>query len=291
MRLSVVSLVCFAVLCCIVANISETREEIASKSFLALYFPQFHPVAENRAIINGTGFLFNEWDNFNEAKLVNVNKYGHKVLKPAMKYDLRKYSVRKFHATEAKRIGVDAFIYYHYWLENHAVMDAALKMMLLDGEPSLPFAFCFANEGWSGSYSGILRSPFEQLYDIPQNHAVWFAPFFKHKNYLHHNGHPVLYVYLMNALPQQYVVDINTQLALMGIPSMHIIGFVMSYHSNFNKLYQQDTAEFPPHIPGSRVYNEELDWADASGKHLGKGFPLARGLLTSWDNTARSGNV
>ena len=276
-------------------NLPNVYPQITEMNFLALFFAQYHPVAENREFNEKTleMRLRTEWTNFDE-NLTNVSRFNHSIIQPKSFYDLRSFDVRKEQRKEAERIGVDAFIYFHYWLENHAVKATVTRLMLLDGEPNLPFAFCFANEGWPELIYGLKRHPLPQLYDMPENHAVWFAQYFAHKNYLHFEGHPVLYVYLINNMPEFYIQRINAYLAILGIPSIYLIGHLTPYGQypyNYNMTsFQNASAEFAPHIPGAHSYNESLTWKTKSGQ-LGEGFPVARGILTAWDPTPRYGII
>jgi hypothetical protein len=297
MLLALITLQLFVACCCQRNTVLPTAHhpDLSNLTFLALYFPQYYPVAENRAWLEEsrqTIAVTTEWSHFHD-KLPDVNRYKAKIVKPLVKYDLRDYEARRNQSEYAREIGVDAFVFYHYWLDNHAVMDSALNMMLLDGEPSLPFAFCFANEEWGGLFFGMYRDKVEMLYEMPRNHAIWLAPFLTHKNYIYKDGRPVLYVYMMYALPPAYLQAMNDALATLGIPKLYIISTMQPYFSNHKWYSHQDAAaEFPSNVPGARQYNETLDWSrlvpnSSSDVVLEEGFPIVRGIMLTWDPTPR----
>ena len=170
---------------------------------LAYYFPQFHSIPENDSVF-GEGF--NDWDLF---KLKNNNEHLKSCKFPIDLpeglgfYDPTLKDIRKKQGSLAKKYGVDGFIYYHYWLENHPVMNKVVDNLIEDNEPDIPFCLCFANDSWRHCYS-IKDKPisfhsdgstYRQLYDKPSEHAYYLHKIFKHKNYIKIDNKPILFIY------------------------------------------------------------------------------------------------
>ena len=70
-------------------------------------------------------------------------------------YDLTDKKIRKAQGDMNRLYGGYGFVYYHYWFtgqgapSDHKVMYRIPELMLLDGEPDMPFMFSWANEPWS----------------------------------------------------------------------------------------------------------------------------------------------
>ena len=119
----------------------------ANIHLFAWYFPQFYPFPENNRVF---GENYTEW--LNVRAHPDKNQFGVNIPKPASKplgyYDLRDIKPRITQEELAKKYGIDGFIYYHYWMENHAVMEEVLMRRLKDGHPNQRFALCWCSEDW-----------------------------------------------------------------------------------------------------------------------------------------------
>ena len=221
--------------------------ELADLHFLALYFAQYYPIHQNR--------MKTEWDFFRKLPS-NKSVIGKELTWPKEMYDLRDIEPRRRHAKEARAFGVDGFIYYHYWLENGPVMDSVFDSILIDNEPNLPFAFCWANEGWDDLFYGnkdlkdkLDRIAQRQRYDLPRNHAIYLAKFFKHPNYIKFNGRPVFYIYVPHDVDLSYFTAMNNELERHGIRRMFLVAFMTNIDKPFwtTPNWQSLNAEFAPH--------------------------------------------
>jgi hypothetical protein len=242
---------------------------------LAYYLPQFHSIPEND-IVFGTGFT--DWDLFkikNDEHLkscklpLSIEENGLGFYDPTLK------EVREKQANLAKKYNVDGFIYYHFWLENHVVMNEVLTKLLDDNEPNIPFCICFANESWKHCYGFGKQvsfhddgSTFRQLYDNPAEHALYLQKLFKHKNYLKINDKPILFIYKSTYSVYSYLNKICEELKKHDINDIYIVSNISRYClTEYNNLNFEDTtlrkpnaySPFAPHLGEYNIPKEFLD--------------------------------
>ena len=214
---------------------------------LTYYFPQYHSIPENNRVF---GKDFCDWDLFRKPKDITTHLKSCKFPLPPPSglgyYDPTQKEIRQKQSNLASRYGVDGFIFYHYWLENHLVMGNVVDNLMLDGEPDIPFCFCFANESWKHCYYGNNTkkynsfhpdgSTYRQLYDNPLGHADYLQRIFKHKNYIKINNKPVLFLYISNKAVYSYLKVVIEKLKMFNIDDIYIIANTSTYClSQFNK--------------------------------------------------------
>lgn len=79
---------------------------------LAYYLPQFHPTPEND---KWWGKGYTEWTSVAKAKPLFKGHQQPKIPADLGFYDLRLPESRAIQAEYAKRAGISAFCYWHYW--------------------------------------------------------------------------------------------------------------------------------------------------------------------------------
>jgi Glycosyltransferase WbsX len=150
-----------------------SREAISGDGplILATYFPQFHAFEQNSRL---WGTNFTEWNH-----LRAVNDHGLPFVRIKWPGELGMYNIldietRRKQGELAREYGVSGFIYYHYWLDDGPVMDAALEKMLEDGEPT---------KRWDGGNRDVLL---DQSYNVSsaQRHYKFLLKYFKNPRYL-----------------------------------------------------------------------------------------------------------
>lgn len=170
---------------------------------VAFYLPQFFPTPENDGWW-GPGFT--EWTNAARAKPLF---HGH--LQPTLPadlgfYDLRVPETRHAQGELARRYGIEAFVYWHYWFGGgDRILDRPFREVLSSGEPDVGFALAWANQSWTGTWHGapdrILK---QQTYPGVEDDLAHFEavlPAFRDRRYLRVDGKPVFYVFRPEELP------------------------------------------------------------------------------------------
>lgn len=169
---------------------------------IALYLPQFHPVPENDAWW-GPGFT--EWTNTAKAKPLFAGHAQPHVPADLGFYDLRVAETRQAQAALARRHGIEAFCYYHYWFAGRRMLERPFDEVLASGAPDFPFCLCWANETWTGVWHGAPnRILVEQTYPGRADHEAHFAalrPAFADPRYLRVDGKPLFLLYKPEKLP------------------------------------------------------------------------------------------
>ena len=111
----------------------------AATQLIAFFLPQFHPVAENDAWW-GPGFT--EWRNVAAARPLFRGHYQPRLPADLGFYDLRLPEIRSAQAALARRFGIGAFCYYHYWFNGRRILERPFNEVLASGQPDFPFCLC-----------------------------------------------------------------------------------------------------------------------------------------------------
>ena len=168
---------------------------------IALYLPQFHPTPDND---RWWGEGFTEWANVVRAKTLYRGHYQPKLPANLGFYDLRIPEVRERQAEMAKRAGVEAFCYYHYWFGNGIQeLERPFTEVVESGKPDFPFCLCWANEPWYSKMwnkdgSAEKKLLVDQLYPGSEDNEKHFYALlnaFKDKRYLKIKGKLVFMIY------------------------------------------------------------------------------------------------
>jgi GT2 family glycosyltransferase/glycosyltransferase involved in cell wall biosynthesis len=280
---------------------------------IAFYLPQFHPIPENDA---WWGKGFTEWTNVAKAEPFFDGHSQPRRPSDLGYYDLRLPEVREAQAELARAHGIHGFCYHYYWFDGKRVLERPLDDVLRTGSPDFPFCICWANESWSrrwdGSESDIL---------LAQNYKEGFAerfakdlvPYLEDSRYIRIEDRPLVVVYRIDQIPdlEAVVVTWRQTLRELGIGEV-FLGAVECFGMTNPTRFGFDAAiEFPPHNPPPEEHqvsnsqqrrsvaklNAEFsgtlrDYRVCARSRMAKkleGYPLFRGVMPSWDNTARTG--
>ena len=170
---------------------------------LAFYLPQFFPIPEND---QWWGPGFTEWTNTARARRLFP---GH--LQPTLPadlgfYDLRVPETRQAQSDLARRYGVEAFVYWHYWFgDGDRILERPFREVLDSGSPDVGFALAWANQSWTGIWHDAAdRVLKRQTYPGPEDdrrHFDTLLPAFRDERYVRVGGRPLFYVFRPEELP------------------------------------------------------------------------------------------
>lgn len=211
---------------------------------IALYLPQFHPMKEND---EWWGPGYTEWTSVAKAKPLFKGHEQPKIPADLGFYDLRLSESREAQANLAKRAGISAFCYYHYWFEGRELMETPFNEVLASGTPDFPFCLAWANhdwynKGWINSKKRVELVPkllIKQTYggvDDYTKHFYSLLNAFKDPRYFKLHGRLVFMIYAADGLPDLELF-INTWRGLAQKEDLP--GFYFITHFDRPSLYDR----------------------------------------------------
>jgi len=182
--------------------------------------------------------------------------------------------------------------------------------MLASGRPDFPFCVCWANENWTRRWDGLENDILiAQHYSLDDSRAFIRSlfPLFRDKRYIRVNGAPLLLVYKAALIPElsRTVAMWRDECRLAGLGEIYAVAALTTWQGNLAALGLDAAVEFPPHGHMTERINERIAFTNPRfggmvfnlrnyvGQLLTRPrpeFKLFRGLLPSWDNTARRQN-
>jgi hypothetical protein len=169
---------------------------------IAFYLPQFHPIPENN---EWWGPGFSEWTNVAKARPLFPRHVQPHIPADLGFYDLRLPEAREAQADLARRYGVEAFCYWHYWFAGRRLLERPYTEMLASGRPEFPFCLGWANQTWTGTWHGADdRILVEQTYpgrEDDERHFAHVLGAFRDPRYVRIDGKPLFYIFRPEQLP------------------------------------------------------------------------------------------
>jgi GT2 family glycosyltransferase/glycosyltransferase involved in cell wall biosynthesis len=276
---------------------------------IAFYLPQFHPIPEND-LWWGEGFT--EWTNVAKARPLFRSHDQPKLPADLGYYDLRTPETQEAQAALARRYGVNGFCYYYYWFDGKKLLNRPIEQMLESGKPDFPFCVCWANENWSRNWDGQNRHVLlAQSYSMESNRALIreFIRLMKDPRYIRQAGKPVLIVYRIRIIPnwRETAAMWRDECRAAGIGEIHLcaVRFGLEPLEGRPEDFGLDAyVLFPPHetvridkrgevadlakdFNGEIFGYDEVVDGDLSRFEEGYPWPVHRGVMLGWDNTAR----
>ncbi|SMC28964.1 Glycosyltransferase WbsX [Andreprevotia lacus DSM 23236] len=271
---------------------------------IAFHLPQFHPIPENDA---WWGKGFTEWRNVVRGEPNFAGHYQPHLPADLGFYDLRLEQARAAQAELAARYGVTGFCFHYYWFDGKRLLEQPLEAMLAGGAPDFPFCLCWANENWTRRWNGDERNVLIAQSHSPEDDIAMMQDVARHfadHRYIRFNGRPVLLVYRIDILPDPAATVQRWREVCreLGVGDPYLCA-VQSFGIGDPTVHGFDAAvEFPPHgmiaaeWPGKQMDAVDdftgriFSYPDAARFALEKpavDYPRFRGVMPSWDNTAR----
>ena len=272
---------------------------------IALYLSQFHRIPENDA---WWGEGFTEWTNVRRGSPQFWGHYQPHAPHPDVGYyDLSDASVLENQARMARQFGIHGFCFYYYWFNGRRLLEMPTDRMLSDGKPDFPFCFCWANENWTRRWDGeeheVLMGQ-HHSYESDERFIRDILPAFRDRRYIRINGRPLLAVYRPGLLPNPKATFAHWREVCRreGVGEIYLAGFKAFDFQDPEPFGMDAAVEFPPHQTGVAksdcqelpVFNDFegaiYDYRKVAQNFLNLptgNFTLFRGVMPSWDNTAR----
>ncbi|MGE0279320.1 MAG: glycoside hydrolase family 99-like domain-containing protein [Rhizobiaceae bacterium] len=280
-----------------------------SAKLIAFYLPQYHVVPENS---EWWGEGFTEWTNVRRAK---PNFEGHdqpKIPRELGCYDLSDVSVMAVQAELAKLYGIHGFCFYHYWFSGRRILEKPVEQFLAS-DIEMPFCLCWANENWTRTWDGDTQSVLLEQKYLPSDASALIdslMPAFRDRRYIMLNGKPLLLVYRAKQIPHSktWFAAWRRAAKTAGFPGLHIAVVDMHDVSTPDEVGADALVEFPPHkfggpqsapataptLTNSEFSGSFVDYRKIIAQSALKPpppYPYYRGIIPSWDNTARRQNT
>ncbi len=208
---------------------------------IALYLPQFHPIAEND--LNWEPG-FTEWYNVVKGKPLFPGHYQPHLPSDFGFYDLRVADVIVKQVQLARESNIYGFCFYHYWFQSNVLLNSPIQLFK-SLDLAFPFCLCWANENWTrrwdGNQSQVLL---EQSYcddDYLQHIEYLCKNYFSHSDYIKVNGSPLIIIYKQHLIPNiSHFVNVWRRYAKeFGFPDLYFVFFQLD-----NSIVDPDTIGF-----------------------------------------------
>ena len=201
----------------------------------AIYFPQFHEMAENnKNYYKG----FSDINNLNSyIKSGNVDnletpKMSLYDLKDITEYDITNEKIQNTQIKIAKDYGIAGFAIYYYWFSTNTItnkntiMKDGYKNFFKNDIEDFKFYFIWANENWTGNPAFNSSENITNTYNISSyiKNITNLMTYFKHNNYLKIDNKPVLFIHhpVHIAELDKMINFFNIQCIKNGFSGIHI---------------------------------------------------------------------
>lgn len=273
---------------------------------IAFLLPQFHPIPEND---RWWGEGFTEWTNVTKATTLFPGHHQPHLPADLGFYDLRLPSVREEQAELARRHGVAAFCYYHYWFSGRRLLERPFSEVLARGRPDFPFVLCWANEPWSRRWNGRAEDVLQpQTYSAGDDldHIESLLPALADPRAVTVDGKPVFIVYQARDLPDPAATVDRWRHAAdrAGLRGLYLLAVETGWDQGWDAtrvgfdgkvLFQPQFSALlqAPRLPLGPETLRVYDYREAV-RLLGRGpnlpYPAYETVCTGWDNTPRTGS-
>ena len=281
---------------------------------VAMYLPQFYETEDNN---RWWGKGFTDWTAVRNAR----NLYeGH--IQPRAPfnnnyYDLSEPDTLREQAALARQYGIYGFCFYHYYFgKGRLQLQKPAENLLGNPDIDINYCFCWANESWSRSWSGIQNgnswaSSFEDLTQPHDNmlieqdygdetdwreHFDYLVPFFRDPRYIKVDDKPVIMIYrpeLIDSVTERLRFW-KTLAEEQGLSGLYVIGVNFREAADgFDAVLMNAPRcgmRFTDTVPtGPRLFRAEDVWETLLESKRIEGIRTYFGGFVDYDDTPRHG--
>ncbi|RKI88680.1 hypothetical protein D7V94_18980 [Parablautia intestinalis] len=289
---------------------------------IAVYLPQFHRLPEND---EWWGDGFTEWTAVKAADKLFV---GHNQKREPLNdnyYDLLEKKTMVWQTELARSYGIYGFCFFHYYFENgKKILEKPAENLLKWKEIDTNFCFCWANETWARTWSGInAKNAWSEKFESKKGndsgillkqgygsekewkaHFEYLLPFFMDERYIKIDNRPVFIFYKPDdILVLNSMLEYWNLLALnAGLSGIYSIATNSLKHKGTNAILLQGPGAYKDiKIIGEMVESERINqvtcvnyekvWKNAVHSKVPKEYKVYYGGFVDFDDTPRRGKA
>ncbi|MDC0986221.1 glycoside hydrolase family 99-like domain-containing protein [Alphaproteobacteria bacterium] len=272
---------------------------------IAFYLPQYHRIAENN---EWWGPGFTEWTNVAKGRPNFEGHHQPHIPRDFGFYDLTNVEVMREQAEYARLYGITGFCFHYYWFSGRRILEGPINNFL-KSDIQIDFCFCWANENWTRTWDGEDKNVLlEQKYaeGDEESFIQSLVDSFNDSRYIRVNGNPMLVVYRVKHIPDPTasIEKWRAEAVRLGFLGLHVVVVDFYDISDPSEVGADALVEFPPHkfngpqnhpsnipaLSNPKFTGGIVDYQKVvlqSALRSKPNFTLYRGIIPSWDNTAR----
>ena len=231
-------------------------------------------------------------------------------------YDLGDPGVLEWQADIARRFGVDAFCFFHYWYSGKLLLERPVELYRRMSSANLEYCLCWANHSWTRAWDGKNHKVLQaQDYEGPADwraHIEYLLPFFEDIRYLHIGERPVFFVYDVGDIPDfdSMIRCWNEVLKDNGQEELYLVEYISRRNRDAHSVLSEAVYEYQPlyacrfDMPlrrkmyaGTRKMLNMVEYEDydriwslilSNSRTYGQ-RKIIEGAFVAWDNSPRRG--
>lgn len=208
-------------------NVKRAMGRDKDVKLIAMYFPQFHAIAENCKWW-GTGFT--DWNNVRASRPQFAGHYQPRVPLDANYYDQSRLETLRWQVNLAKQYGIYGFCHYHYWFDGKQMLETPTNLWLENKDIDFPFCLSWANETWSRRWDGrdhhiLIQQTHPPMKESWKKHFDYLIKLWADPRAITVEGKPVFAIYRPHRIDQiDQMIDYWRELAQqLGLPGLYIV--------------------------------------------------------------------
>jgi lipopolysaccharide biosynthesis protein len=187
------------------------------------------------------------------------------------------------------------------------LLEMPTDRLLASGKPDFPFCFCWANENWTRRWDGeeheVLMGQ-KHSFESDERFILDILPALRDRRYIRVHGRPLLAVYRPGLLPDSKSTFAHWRAVCRreGLGEICLAGFkafdfhdptasgmdaAIEFPPHHSKVTRSPRQEFPVFNDFEGSIHDYRKLADNLLNYPTGSFTLFRGVMPSWDNTAR----